>query len=126
MSSLKRHEGYLLVDHSASPGLPPEIARQAGYDPRFCGPGKTYEAATLTCSHCGNAYAKNPARQRARPYCRSCDHYICDICDAKRSDPNYVHIPFKQLADIALECAIRDEPLGSLMDLVVPPSIIVP
>jgi len=123
MSSLKRHEGYLLVDHRASPGLPEEIARQAGYDPKFCGEGKIFEAASLTCSHCKNSWIKNPLRTRERAYCSQCDHYICDWCDLKRHDPLYVHLPYSKVVDITLELA---EKMGSPQELLQPPNILLP
>jgi hypothetical protein len=68
MASLKRHEGYLMIDHRASPGLP-EVPE-----------GTLFEAALLTCSHCQLSMIRNPARTRERAYCTGCDHYICDRC----------------------------------------------
>jgi hypothetical protein len=68
MASLKRHEGFLMIDHRASPGLP-EVPE-----------GTLFEAAILTCSHCQVTMIRNPARTRARAYCTGCDHYICDRC----------------------------------------------
>lgn len=115
MSSLKRHEGYIMVDHRASPGLPEDIARAAGYDPALCGEGKLYESATLTCSHCGTAFVKNLFRTRERAYCAMCDHYICDFCDAQRHEPTYVHLPINKVADIAAEGF--NNPLNSLLNL---------
>lgn len=117
MASLKRHEGYLFVDHRASPGLPEDVARQAGYDPKHCGEGKLFETATLTCSHCKTSYIKNPLRIRDRAYCAQCDHYICDFCDLKRNDPLYVHLPYSKVVDITLELA---EKLGSPQELLSP------
>jgi len=121
MSSLKRHEGYLLVDHRASPGLPEDVALKAGYDPKFCGEGKIFEAASLTCSHCKNSWIKNPLRTRERAYCSKCDHYICDWCDLKRQDPLYVHLPYSKVVDITLELAAK---LGTPQELLNPPNII--
>jgi hypothetical protein len=95
IKSLKRHEGWLFIDHRASPGLPEHVARLAGYDPKLCREGALFETATLTCCHCGNAYAKNPFRVRAREYCKPCDHYICDGCYGLSQHADYVHIPFK-------------------------------
>lgn len=68
MSSLRRHEGYLLIDHRASPGTPdiPE--------------GTVFEVATIVCSHCQQRMIRNPLRTRERQYCAGCDHYICDRC----------------------------------------------
>jgi hypothetical protein len=100
MSSLKRHEGYIIVDHRASPGLPEDIARAAGFDPKQCGEGQVYESATLTCSHCGTAFVKNVFRTRERGYCSKCDHYICDYCDAARREPGYTHMPIDKVADL--------------------------
>jgi hypothetical protein len=68
MASLRRHEGYLLIDHRASPGTPdvPE--------------GTVFECATITCRHCQQRIMRNPMRTREREWCSGCDHYICDRC----------------------------------------------
>jgi len=91
MKSLRRHEGWLLLDHSASPGIPVDIARKIGLDPKLVAEGKKVELATLACKHCGGAWIKNPDRKRPRGYCRFCDHYICDGCKADSLLPGYVH-----------------------------------
>ena|SRR5215468_6839395 len=66
MPSLRAHEGYLLVDHRASPGTP-EV------------PGGTYlERPNFTCCHCGCVVIMNMARTRPRGYCAKCDHWTCD------------------------------------------------
>jgi len=116
-----KREGYLVVDHSASPGLPEDIARQAGYDPKHCGEGKVFEAATLTCSHCGNAVVKNPRRTRERGFCRKCDHYICELCAIDAQSPTYVHVPFRKLADVTMNLAEKGVVLGSPRELLEPP-----
>lgn len=116
MSSLNKKMGYLFVDHSASPGLPEDIARASGYDPKHCGEGKIFEADTLTCSHCGGCWVKNPLRTRERAYCQKCDHYICDGCDAVRHQAEYIHYPYKALAD----GVVLSEPLGSPRELLTP------
>lgn len=73
MPSLRRHEGLLLIDHSASPGTPevPEGAR--------------LELPTVTCCHCNRVVVLNMARTRPRGYCAKCDHYVCDLpaCNAE-------------------------------------------
>lgn len=117
MSSINRQQGYLFVDHRASPGLPEDVARQAGYDPKLCGEGKLFEADTLTCSHCKNSWVKNPFRIRERPYCPKCNHYICDLCAYEASKAEYVHIPYAKVVDITLELA---EKLGSPQELLTP------
>lgn len=72
MATKARHEGYLLIDHTDSPGAGPIPG------------GQKFEAATVTCSHCCRVVILNPNRVRARSYCAKCDHYICDdpICNA--------------------------------------------
>jgi hypothetical protein len=100
----RSNEGEIFVDHRASPGLPEDIARKAGYDPRFAGEGKVFEAATLLCSHCGGRWIKNTSRIRERATCLKCsNHYICDLCDAARRAPDYIHRPF---------CAVIEETLS--------------
>ena len=44
--------GYLMIDHRASPGLPEDVARWAGYDVKLTSEGKLWETKTLCCSHC--------------------------------------------------------------------------
>jgi hypothetical protein len=92
-------EGFLFVDHRASPGLPADIARKMGYDPEVCREGKIYEAATYTCPHCGRVVIKNPERVRMRERCNSCDTYVCDWCAAAMRKPDYVHQPMMKKKD---------------------------
>lgn len=96
-------EGEVVVDHRASPGLPEHIARLAGYDPKQVGEGKVFEAATLTCSHCGQRFIKNTWRIRERATCLHCrNQYICDFCDQARRAPDYVHKPFHAVIEEVL------------------------
>lgn len=83
MKSKKSHEGYLLIDHTFSPGVPEELLKANNLI--SAPPGKRLEAATLTCKHCQKTVIKNPERTRARGYCSGCDHFICDTCDALKS-----------------------------------------
>lgn len=97
---MAKQMGYLTVDHRASPGLPEDIARLAGYDPALCREGKFFEADTLTCSHCRGVIVKNPNRTRERHYCAKCSgHYICDGCAYLASQPDYVHTPFEKIVE---------------------------
>jgi hypothetical protein len=115
---MTHREGYLLIDHQASPGLPEDVARYSGLDPKFCGEGKRFEAATLTCSHCKVAVVKNPLRTRERENCPKCgNHYICDFCAAKMREPNYSHLPYDKLRDEILENGHRGLILGSPREL---------
>jgi hypothetical protein len=113
---MMREGGYLMVDHRASPGLPEEVARRAGYDPKFCQEGKLFEASTMTCSHCKCAVVKNPFRTRDRAVCMKCGgHYICDGCAFAATHPDYVHTPFDKVIDETLRAAA----LGSPLDLLI-------
>lgn len=69
--SKKTREGYLLIDHTASPGIPGMPSR--------------LEVATIRCSHCERQFIRNPARTRERAWCPGCDKYICDQCEAVRA-----------------------------------------
>lgn len=86
MGSLRRHEGYLLIDHSNSPGVPDDLLRASGLPGMIEGQGAPvkFEAPTITCSHCEQVLVVNPNRTRARGYCTGCDHYICDVCTYAR------------------------------------------
>jgi hypothetical protein len=101
-----KQQGYLLVDHRASPGLTEQQALAAGYDPRLSGEGKVYEADTMTCAHCKTVVVKNPLRTRDRPHCYQCDHYICDICAVKAKTED-THMPFSKYLDLTLTQAIN-------------------
>lgn len=91
MASLKRHEGWLFLDHSASPGIPAEVARKIGLDPKLVAEGKKAEMATLSCAHCPGTWLPRFERKRERYHCRICDHYICDTCKAESILPGYIH-----------------------------------
>lgn len=92
------HEGYLMVDHRASPGLTPSEARGLGYDPNLTNlrEGQLAEFKTMHCSHCPNVVIMNPLRTRDRSLCYSCNKYICDNCGIQSKLPDYVHKTYKQ------------------------------
>lgn len=90
MSSLKRHDGEVMIDNRANGGAPvPGMGNV-----RFL------EVPTITCSHCAGVWVVNPDRDRPRNYCRKCDRYICDSCGAVAAQANYIHRSFKELADL--------------------------
>jgi hypothetical protein len=115
MPSLKRHEGYLLIDNSAGPGLSEADIdpawRAAGKAVHAVPEGKKHEAATITCHHCQAVVILNPARTRERPYCPKCDHYICDTCESRRALTREC-VPFKKVLDELQEQNARLEQLG--------------
>src|SRR5271170_5004420 len=98
--------GHLMIDHSASPGIPADIARQLNLDPKMVGEGTKAEFDTATCSHCKGSVYLNPHRTRARNYCIHCSgHYICDGCAYLTTLPDYVHTPFDKVIDIHMDAA---------------------
>ena len=109
----KANEGYLMVDHRASPGLPVDVALAAGYDPSAVAEGKLFESVTLTCAHCKVVVVKNTARVRPRASCLKCGgHYICDGCNWQMSLADYSHLPYDKFVDLTV-----DGKLGTLMEL---------
>lgn len=72
MRTQRTGEGYLLIDHRASPGT--------GKVPE----GTIFEAPTFTCGHCGGVVVMNPARRRERAFCSRCACTLCDGCGAVR------------------------------------------
>lgn len=100
MSSLKRFDGYLRVDHRASPGLPAPLAERLGISPQHAREGGMMECATMTCAHCATVVIPNPDRTRERGYCSKCDRYICDQCKAATLMPAYEHRSWQQIVDL--------------------------
>jgi len=91
---MSQREGYLFLDHRASPGLPEDMARRMGGLPG----SRVIEAATLTCCHCKTVVIKNPFRQRERASCPKCSFdYVCDLCAAKMREPDYIHMPLEAI-----------------------------
>ncbi len=113
-----QREGYLLVDHSASPGLPEWAARQSGFDPGLTKEGRKFEAPTLTCSHCKSAVVKSAAR-RERASCAKCGgKYICDYCDWRSRQFGYDHMPYEKFSDVTRELAVRGMEVKSYEHLI--------
>lgn len=108
MKSLRSHEGYLLLDHSDSPGVSDEALSQHEL-PR--GAGRTFfEAPTYTCSHCQRIVIVNPDRVRDRAYCRKCDHRICDECGGVAAATGECRT-FRQVIDEVQEAVARGLPI---------------
>jgi hypothetical protein len=95
-------EGYVMVDHRASPGIPEDKAIKFGYHPDQVKEGALFEAAILKCRHCPRNIVKNPLRTRERAFCLQCNSYICDWCEAARRHPDYVHRTMEDIAELVL------------------------
>ena len=92
----RTHEGCLMVDHRASPGLPKEMVERLGYGRE----GSVAELKTLGCRHCNATVVVNPLRTRERVHCFKCNRYICDLCAADMQRSDYDHRPFEQIVDM--------------------------
>jgi hypothetical protein len=117
MKSLKSLEGYLLVDHRASPGLPEDMAIAAGYGPD--GGKGIYETATVTCNHCKVVVVLKSDRTRGRGFCRGCNHYLCDACTAQRALDGLC-IPFDAIVEQVRELGEKQIPISPLL---LPPTL---
>ena len=109
MSSKRRHEGCLLIDHRESPGVPCNPAMMGKPDPMLVGAGHSMESATVTCSHCQVVVVLNPLRSRPRGYCQKCDRYVCDspLCNLECR-------PFEAVIEQAQERALRTMALSQI------------
>ena len=68
-----------MIDHSASPGIPPELAdKWAAQGIAVARGGQRFETATYTCRHCNAVVIVNPQRSRERNVCRRCMAVVCD------------------------------------------------
>jgi len=88
----RSREGYLLVDHTASPGMAKDLAGLS------TGEGTKVELPTVRCGHCPSAYVINPWRQRERGHCFKCHHRLCDEC-AIAYKINKICRPWVQVVD---------------------------
>jgi hypothetical protein len=88
MFLLTERDGEIEYDHRASPGY--DALRPEGSVVRF---------ATSGCPHCHTVQVLNPNRTRERPYCRTCNAYICDGCDVHRRHPDYEHFTFLEMVE---------------------------
>ena len=118
-----QREGYLFVDHTASPGIPADLAVQIGLDPQLVREGKIFEAATMTCAHCKSAVVKNLLRTRERALCMKCGgKFICDDCALQARLSGYSHLPFDKKVDLVKDAEAKGIPiLGSPPALLQPP-----
>lgn len=109
--SQRRFEGYVLVDHSDSPGLSDAEMAFMGDDlPPGAGRIK-FEAPNFICPHCTKGVIMNPDRKRERAVCHGCEgRYLCDQCGAVAKVSNR-HYPFAQVVDEVLEAVVKRQPL---------------
>ena len=86
MFSKRELEGYLLIDHRAGDGITAEMVKDIALDISFpiVPAGKIFESATILCHGCERQIILNPDRSRARAYCPTHDHYLCDECEDRR------------------------------------------
>ena len=96
----RSHEGYLLIDHTASPGtgslaaIPSTTRKNVPIVPE----GKKLEANIITCAHCQRGVILNPQRSHDREWCWGCNHYLCDNCGLVRKIDGQCH-NMQQLLD---------------------------
>jgi hypothetical protein len=102
MKSLRSHEGYLLIDHSQSPGT----AEVPG--------GTIYESATYTCGHCQAIVVIEPKRTRARGFCLKCNHRVCDACEFLRVKTGFC-LTFNRVVYEALNSAEKNKSVESVV-----------
>lgn len=119
MGSLRRQEGYFLLDNRDTPGVPDEVARPLAPDlpMGFNRAGRLFEAPTVTCSHCQTVVVINPDRQRERPFCRKCNHYVCDSCGVVLAQTKECKT-WKQFIEEYLERQVKQQQNNSSIILV--------
>lgn len=80
-SRIGGRNGWLIIDHRNSPGIPESMAPQVAAAGGIPVAGNTVlELDTWTCAHCSAIVLKNPDRVRPREVCRKCMSVVCDKC----------------------------------------------
>ncbi len=98
----------MLIDNRNTAGVSDEAMVALGF-PIGAGRG-LYESATYTCSHCHAVVIIEPARTRARGFCRGCNRQICDGCEAIKAQ--------------TLECRSMDRIIDEVLETAVKQSIV--
>lgn len=111
MPSSRNFEGYFLLDHRDSPGIPESLAVQSGLPPN-AGRG-LFEAPTYTCSHCQKVCIVKLPRETEVPFCPKCSHHVCGTCGKRREADGGACKPFKQIVDEILAQASKQAEAGS-------------
>ncbi len=107
MFSKRELEGYLLIDHTDSPGISAQEATLAGKNTLAVPKGMKFQSATINCACCQVLVVLNPKRDRSRGYCPSADRYVCDLCEAARVQRGSCCGTFNKLVDQMIEKAAR-------------------
>lgn len=104
MRTKRSREGFLLIDHSNSPGISAEFVRASGVDAPIVPGGTAFKTPMFRCCHCGTHVILNPDRSRPRGHCRRCDRYVCDnpACNSECR-------PYKKMIDQEQERLFRKE-----------------
>lgn len=96
--------GYLVIDHTNSPGISEAEAARLGI---LAVPGgQILERDTVTCGHCHCVVVLNPGRVRARASCAKCASYICDGCEGIRVALGGACLPFERILERAQELLV--------------------
>ena len=108
-SRLGGGRGYLIIDHTDSPGISEEMAPAVrSFGSPVVGAGAVLELDTWTCSHCNRIVLRNPDRVRPREVCRKCMAVVCDSCSLWCE-------PFAKLADAIADGKFHALPSSPLL-----------
>jgi hypothetical protein len=98
--------GYIIVDHTNSPGLTEaDVAHVPGQ--KAVPGGTVLERDTACCAHCQRMVLLNVGRVRARAVCPKCHAYICDGCEDARVAAGGACVPFAAVLDRAGELLVK-------------------
>ena len=107
MKKISDLEGYVMIDHRASPGVPAKILDELGL-PHEAG-RHLYEGPTYTCGHCQRQVivAVGAFGTREKRYvCRGCAHVLCQSCAEEKTRTGICN-PFEKQVDELLTAAER-------------------
>jgi len=109
--SKRSREGYMMLDHRASPGLSEFHTWNDDLPPGSL--TGLFEGPTYTCSHCTRVVVMEPQRTRERSFCMGCAHNICDDCGAIYAK-TLACASFKKMAESRMEAAAVESNIKEL------------
>lgn len=110
MRSKRNQEGYLLIDHTNSPGVSQAFAQAHNLPVGVMG-GRMMESALQVCHICGGDIVLGGDRSKMMAYCQRHDRYSCDNCVKTEHETGVPHTTYQQKLEDIYEALVKGQSL---------------